>query len=294
MAVGVKPFNPGFSWVRLLPSHFYKNVNIKWKVRYAPVGTTYFVTRRIDSGPWVILNENTPTENSFFVDTDFVIRTRFQKPEYMIIAVLPNGSTLESDVVSLYYQRSNPDYGIVSAMVMQKFTQAMYDGIPVFYYPATRSGPLNEDMDPSTGINTIEPCIDDTDDGSGEGSNVGDYYATAFDPPYLTLIRIMQNRSITVEAATNGTGFEDKISVPEVEFLCWPPVRPFDMIVNPASDDRYLIGKTVLEYNLRGNYPVCYNASINLMQYNQKDIYGVPLPENWKELIANLRRWIPR
>lgn len=277
-------FRP-FRDVNIYPSYAKHAAVVAWKVDPALRDADFYIARKYDGGAeWEPLNA-TAVKGTTYTDTEFTIKNRTQVPSYRVMAVL-DGKTWFSPEVALYARTGRKAYGIAHHIIRNKYLQARQDGIPVLYYPAVKNGELNSNIDPVTGQRVKAPCTknNSTDPDNDQDNDYGTYYQKGFYRPFMTYMRLMGARLQRTNVLDTGV-FDDLVQ--NVELLAFPPARTGDMIVDPITDRRWIIGDSIQTELVQGIIPVGHSAYVTLMSHNDP-IYSVPLPNNYMQMMEDL------
>lgn len=267
----------------ILPSHYRKTAIVSWIVDPRIKDAEFYVYRKVDGGAtWELLNEE-PVFGTTFTDTKFVITNKVQQPAYKVLALhTKDGKTLEyiSPEVALFSKTGRKAFGVAHNIIRAKYLQARADGIPVLYYPLIKNGEKTATLDSITGQRTKADCGAD----GGDEPDYGTYYKGGFYPPFLTYIRLLGER--IQRTTVLDTGVVDSTSM-NAELLAFPPVRTGDMIVDVATDRRWLVGDNIRTDMVKGVIPVGYEAQI-VQQAHNAPCYAVPVPSNYSEMLYKL------
>lgn len=262
---------PRFISVDIRPSFTNKVAIITWSVTPELFGNEFYVYKKNDGGAEFELLNETPVYTAAFVDNNFYIPNKYEVPVYKILAVNPVSKVeTESADIALFSEYSRRDFGLAHKMIYMQYLQAKADGVPVLYYPAVRSGTLNPAIDPSTGMRIQTYCGDD----------YGTYYEKGYYRPLIIYIRFIGQKRVKTNMLDEGI-FDT--AVQQCEFPAHPPVRTADLIVDPATDRRWLVGGSIEMCAVRNVIPVSYTAAIE-QQDHSHPCYNVPIPDNYYAL----------
>lgn len=268
-----------FRAINILPSHVAKTAVVSWIVDPAISDAAFRIYRKYDGGStWELLNE-TAVYGTTYADTTFDIPNKTQTPMYRILAV-KNGKEYISPDVAVFSKSSRVDYGLAQNIIRVKYLQARHDGTPVLYYPLIRNGKMSSSLDSLTGQRVVASCPGDT---SATGDH-GSYYEGGYYRPFVTFVRFLGAR-LEKENLLDVGKFD--ATVQDAQFLSFPPVRSGDMIVDVATDNRWVVNDSIDPELIRAAIPVGYTAKVSLLPHNHA-AYGVPLPTNYQEMLNNL------
>ncbi|MEG1543079.1 MAG: hypothetical protein RR382_00950 [Tannerellaceae bacterium] len=268
-----------FISVVVSPAYGRCQCTVRWTVTPEMQGAQYRVYKAMDGASFDLMTALPITETAW-VDMDFVVSNRVQLPAYRLLAVLPDGTEVESPITIPFAYGSRIDYGVAQNIIRTKYLQATIDGIPMLHYPSTRGGELSPNIDPDTGVREDASCPDESD--------AGGYYASMYQRPYLTWVRLIKNGSVKMQASDEGVGYKDSLET-LAELLVWPPTRSGDLFIDISNDNRYIVGDDVRADMVKGVYPISYSAMLNL-QHRNMPAYNVELPDNLDEMLRVFRR----
>lgn len=278
-----------FRDIRIFPSHYKHTAIISWIVDPVIAGAKFYVYRKWDGGAeWELLN-TTPVEGTYsYTDKTFDIKNKIQVPAYKLLAIVGEGTEsekeYESEEVGLFTPTERKAFGIAHNITRSLYLQARQDGIPVLHYPSIKNGPVSDSID-DVGQRTQAACINGEDTLGGDDSpDYGEYYAGGYYRPFLTYVRFVGSRLVRENILDVGLYDE---AVQNAIFLAHPPVRPGDMIVDVATDRRWIVSNNVKAQLVKSVIPVAYDAVINLQSHNDP-CYAVPIPDNYPEMIRRL------
>lgn len=275
-----------FRDISVYPSYFNHACVIAWTVDPALLDAQFYIARKYDGGSeWEPLNTD-PVYGTTYTDTTFGSANKVQVPHYQIIADLPDGRSFKSPEIALYAKTGRKAYGIAHHIIRNKYLQARQDGIPVLYYPSVKNGKISADLNPVTGQREKAPCYESnsTDPENDQDNDYGTYYAQGYYRPFITYMRLMGSRLQRQDRLDVGI-FDE--TVMNATFLAFPPVRSGDMVVDVATDRRWIIGDSIQAELVQGVIPVGYTTFITLQDHNLP-VYSVPIPNNYSEMLESL------
>lgn len=268
-----------FRHIHILPSYHSKTAVIQWDVDPELKNSEFYIYKKQDGGQkWELLNTE-PVYGNMYLDTNFYSTNKLDVPHYKLLAI-DGDNEYESEQVAIYSHLRRREFGIIKKIIMTKFLQAKHDGIPVLYYPAIKNGKVSTNIDPVTGQRMGTSCPDEDQD----TNDYGTYYQGGYCPPFITFVRLLgaklQRSSLT------ETGNWDE-TTQNIEILSYPPVRAGDMIVDVATDKRYIINENIKPQEFK-NIPVSYTTSMSLQSRNS-ECYQVPIPTNYDSMLKQLK-----
>jgi len=174
------------------------------------------------------------------------------------------------------------EYGIVRGIIHREFTEMrVTNGYPVWHCIPRDHGERSETYDEATG---------DVDKECGEGESYGMPFKGGYYPPVLTWMRVMDvAQGVTHDSGSLSPVDTDKL---KVRMMAFPRPRLGHMIVDPATDRRYLVGETVRPYMLRGVIPIAFETTLDFL--NQRDArYRFETPTIDTKAYRGLKYWTP-
>lgn len=254
-----------------------------WQVDPSIRDAEFYVYRKWDSGAeWELLNTQ-PVYGNGYADKEFVIKNKSQVPAYRVLAI-KGELEWDSPEVAVFDHVSRKEFGIAQNIIRGLYLQARHDGIPVLYYPAVKNGAMSGSLDPDTGQR-----IANTDCEMGnvadDENDYGTYYKGGYYRPFLTFIRPMQPKLVREDRLDVGV-FDSNII--QTYFLPFPSVRSGDMVVDVATDRRWIIGEGVTSSNFASKIPVLYQGEMSLQAHNDP-CYKVPVPTNYSHMIRHFQ-----
>lgn len=255
--------NP-FKDLYIIPSYGKKEALIKWDVdanylagnfiiQKSSNGITYWDT--IGSG--IGLTE--------YKDTDFIIHNKQEQTYYRVIIQL-NKQRYESNSIAVFDKLKRKEYGILHRMMqLEHYRMAnVGNGIQAIILKQKYSGEPCYCVDPTTdqhvGSTLCDKCY-------GTGIVGG------FDKPINIYMDII-NHKVDVKLLPTGEGSDD-IAQFKFRIIAYPELKPGDLIVNPRTDDRYVVDSVEL-FKFKGIVPFIYG--VIALQLRRNDIrYKIPI-----------------
>ena len=268
-----------FRHIHILPSYHSKIAVVQWDVDPKLKDAEFYIYKKQDGGQqWELLNTE-PVYGNMYLDTNFYSTNKVDVPHYKLLAI--DGNTeYESEQIAVYSHLRRREFGIIKKIIMTKFLQAKHDGIPVLYYPAIKGGKVSTNIDPVTGQRMSTSCKNEDSD----TNDYGTYYQGGYCAPFLTFIRL---RGAKLERSNlTEIGKWDE-STQQIELIPYPPVRPGDLIVDVATDKRYIINDSIKPHEFK-NIPISYEASMSL-QPRSAECYGVPIPQDYIDRLKQVK-----
>ena len=262
-----------FTEVLIQPNHGRREAIVRWTVNreLSLANPVYHVYRSPDgAGDWALVNP-VPTEDTELLDTGFSFPSRVSTPHYRVLAVLDGQPGPDSGPVGLFSRLTRREYGAVRRMVELEYLQIRHDGIPVLHFIPRTRGKIAEGWDEQTG-QVSEVCVD-----SQAVDSYGLKYEGGYRAPLYTCVHWRDTGPTLKMDRDDGMGILDEFKV-TARMLAFPRPEKGHLIVDPATDNRYIVGEVVKPWSFRGVYPVRYDAQLELAR-RESPVYRVPLPD---------------
>lgn len=265
-----------FRNIRVYPSFGTRASVLTWELTEGQPSGDVFVAFSHTGTPssWEVLNDAAPIASAAagsYTDTRLELAGSADEGYYRLMLRTPSQDIL-SEPVSILGDIDRREYGMARGIMYQEYTMMRAtNGYPVWHCIPRFHGTNSDERDPDTGeMNGIE-CP------NAPNPSYGLPYVGGFYDPILTWIR-----PLTVERGTiKDTPSElspHETAVTSIRTLAWPRPAPGHMIVDPATDRRYLIGDEIKPMLLRGVLPVAYDANmVFLKQSDQRYRFPVPV-----------------
>lgn len=263
-----------FRNIRVYPSHGSKSAVITWELLDGtPAGQVYVAySSSGNAGSWKARNQDEPVASAvgLYHDTRLSEGSTANIGYYKLLLVNSAGDNF-SEPIGILGDLSPKEYGMVRAIMYREFQEMRAtQGYPVWYCIPRSHGELSENTDPLTGEVVGLECAE------VDNPSYGQTYLGGFYPPMLTWMRpiainrgtIRDTESELSPAATDST---------IARLLAYPnPVRSH-MLVDPATDRRYLIGDEIKPFLLRGIMPIAYEVTLEALD-RADPRYRFPVP----------------
>jgi hypothetical protein len=268
--------------VAIQPSYGKSKALVTWKLAPAQESALVYVYRSIDgNAPWELLNEDNPVQFAGSYEDDlFYQDSKLLVMHYRLLALVENKYPANgeekflkfpSPTVGLFSKISRREYGAVHKMMASVFLDMRSgNGAQVWIVPPLNSGELAAGVDPDTYQKTTVTCPGDPGDGYGR------LYAGGYAAPLITWVAFPGPTAVSSEEMEE-TGAADEKVIKEVRLLAWPRPQKGYLIVNPRTDDRYVVGAKLQELAFRGLFPIVYTAELSLLDRND-DRYLLEMP----------------
>lgn len=276
-----------FRNVRVYPNHGARSAVVTWQlaggvvagdvyVAFSPTGT---------AGSWDPINPDAPIASAvgMFQDPALNMDSGSAMGFYRLMLTNPDGDFL-SESFGIYGDLTPQEYGMVRAIIHREFTEMrVTQGYPVWHCIPKQTGDPALNVDPDTGVVSGIECANAADPSYGLPILGG------FHPPVLTWIR-----AITTSAGTLQDHETDmsprETDVTAIRMMAFPRPSRGHMLVDPATDRRYLLGDEIKPFLLRGVMPIAYEAAMQFLSQGDPR-YRYQLPEIDTKAYRRLPYW---
>ena len=263
-----------FRNIRVYPNHGSRSAVVTWEIApgvtagnvylaYSPHGTP---------GSWASVNPDDPVASAvgMIQDQALNINSGAEVGFYRLMLANVDGDFL-SEPFGIYGDLTTREYGMVRAILHREFTEMRAtQGYPVWHCIPRQTGDPALNVDPDTGMVSGIECA------NASSPSFGLPILGGFYPPVLTWIR-----ALVVSAGTLQDDETDmapkETNTTAIRMMAFPRPSRGHMIVDPATDRRYLIGDEIKPFLLRGVMPVAYEAGMQfLSQGDSRYRYQLP------------------
>ena len=229
------------------PAYGRQQAVLRWKAD-APEGTAYEVEKSPDGVEWTKIGT---TQEQLFLDTNFVVRDRLTDFHYRI----RSGSDY-SDSVGVFGRATRQQFGAAN-VILQDWGKKLRNCTPVVIRKQAIFNlkcPVctDPDTDQRVGASLCKNCF-------GTGRDGG--YECAI-PSFMAK---NQTPGRTTQSGQNGGAIDTQEL--KCTMLAYPSLRTGDLLIEPESDDRYLID-AVDTFDAFGKLTVLYTIGISLLNRN--------------------------
>jgi hypothetical protein len=263
------------------PSYGPNRAIIRWMLLEGYEEGEVFVYKSKDGvRPWELLNDvPVPAAEGFFEDTELVALNKINVFHYRVLLVF-KGKEFDSPIISMYDKLTRREYAGARKILNQEYKRMKSgNGVQVFLYKPLVSGEPCSQSDPDTKQQFNPDCVDlDPDTGLPDQDKdcFGQLFVGGFNPPTQTWMEFMKVGPIIITDYKDGTGSVDERMV-KARILAFPILKRSDMIVHPATDNRYGI-KDVEVFYFKGIVPVAMNLNMELLSRDDAR-YRMPIPQ---------------
>ena len=263
--------NP-FEDLTIQPSYGKNQALLKWRVAPGFDTGDFYVYRSLDGlSGWTLLNEE-PVNRCEYADNTFVIHGRVDVPHYRLLLEF-QGKEYESPIVGLHDKLSRNQYNGARRIMQLEFLRMFNgNGTPMLLYKPLRSGVRNPNVIAETGqivgLRATDPATD----------CYGQTFVGGFEAPIPTFVELMEFSDVTHSEDPQGTEENDDLEV-EGRILPFPFIGIDDLLINPATDNRYGVVKISQTFCFKGCISAAVAHKISLRVLRREDPrYRVPVP----------------
>lgn len=279
-----------FRNIRIYPNHGSRSSTITWEL--APgteQGDVYFAFSDSGTkGSWNSLNAGAPvpSELGMFQDDDLIMNAGTADGFYRMMLTTDSGDDFFSEPIAIWGDLTPAEYGQVRAMIHQEYTQMrVTNGWPVWHCIPRAHGEPSTSADPDTGTASGLECdVDPADMGYGLPFK-GGYY-----PPVLSWMRVTKHSEGLKDDPEEFSPSE--IDKTAVRLMAFPRPSRGHLIIDPATDRRYLVSDEIKPYRHRGVIAIAYECTLEFL--NQGDPrYKFPVPALDTKAYRRIPYWNP-
>ncbi len=243
------------------PSYGRRRCLVEWTLPEAERQGSVFVYRsETGTAPWTCLNPDAPVAaTGNFEDEEFVIDNRVRLVYYRLALRRLDGTMLGSRIIHLLQTLNKTEYGVARGLLKREleWMQNSRNGIQVYHLVTL--APTH--ADPRTGQALAAPC---------PGGIPGGYGA-----PVRTWISTGPTQ-ITTKDSPDGTG-SVSTHMCTARMLNYPRPLRGHLIIDPMSDDRFVVGETVDIFRFRGIVAIAHSVQLSLLGRDDAR-YRIPVP----------------
>lgn len=235
------------------PSHGKRRTLVEWILEpgYEDHGV---VVARSDNGtaPWTVLNPGSPVPApGSYEDEEFVVDGRVRVVHYQLGLMSPSGDMVaKSPSVNLLEALGKSRYGAARYQIRQEVRQMRAGDGSLMWHFQPLAGQYPGGAKNETGQTVGVECPRDGLDGFG--------------PPVKTYVKIGTPVRTSMQDDPEGMGMTEEV-VFQARMLAFPKPWRGHVLVDPYSDDRYVVGPVVEAYRMWGVVAVAYAAQLSLL-----------------------------
>lgn len=262
-----------FKNIRVYPHHGARSAVLTWELPDTPTGDVYVAYSETGTqGTWNVLNAAAPVASGvgMYQDLELAINGGAQVGYYRLMLTNADGDHF-SEPIGLLGDLTPREYGMVRAIIAREFIEMRAtNGYPVWHCIPKITGPAAANVDLETGEIVGLECL------GAASPSFGLPIMGGFHPPLLTWIRALKIDRGTIQDSESDMSPRETDTT-DIRMLAFPRPSRGHMIVDPATDRRYLIGDEIKPFLLRGVVPIAYETSMSFLSQGDPR-YRFPVP----------------
>lgn len=248
---------------------------LEWQTSETPAPNhNVIILSSIDGDHWVNVTDQgilDATQGTFIHEQSLSV-TRAHELFYRII-IQTNGQRWDSPSVSAQQILRPHEFAAVrQILALELHNMQVGDGVEVYLLKPLTFGEPADSYDPETGQH-----LGANEDLSGFGQD----YKNGYFPPVITHMQLAQQQDKRDESSDGKGAFE--LSTLRARGFCFPRPARGDLVINPAIDERYVVGE-VKAHRFRGLIPVTCDIMLDVLPRGdiryKLDPLNVPDPYN--------------
>jgi hypothetical protein len=278
-----------FRNIRIYPNHGTRSAVITWDLAAGTEAGEIYVafSESGTKGSWNPINFAipVPSETGMYQDEALILNAGTSDGFYRLMLTNSSGDFF-SEPIQILGDLTPAEYGQVRAMIHQEYTQMrVTNGWPVWHCIPRAHGEPASNVDPDTGkTEGIECDLPPEERGYGLPFKGGSY------PPVHTGMRVLKHAEGLQDDPEEFSPSEvDKTSV---RLMAFPRPRRNHLIVDPATDRRYLVSDEIKPYRHRGVIAIAYECTLEFLQQSDPR-YQFPVPALDTKAYRRIPYWNP-
>ncbi len=256
------------------PAYGIHRAVITWRLLTGFENGKVYVFRALNNTTrnWKLLTETPIQGPTYFSDLDYAREDYVVDYQYRLL-LIHNGKEYDSVTVQALDELNAHEYDFVRRAMdleYEKMTRGR-QGTKVLLFTPLREGIPVPGFDQTTGQQfSMQQPNDPSLDGFGER------FVGGFNKPVETWIKFASIEAFVVEDMPEGESTSASFDV-QVRMLAFPAPGRSDLIINPVTDNRYVVGEKIKPFYFAGKIPIAYMGSISLLTRSDAR-YRLPLP----------------
>jgi len=275
-----------FRNIRIYPSHGTRSAVVTWETDGDVPAGDVFVAFSVTGtqGTWQVLNAEAavPSAVGMYSDDRLQMDAGWEDGFYRLL-LTENGNDHFSEAVQIMGDVTAREYGMIRAIIHREYTMMrVTNGIPVWHCIPREHGDPADNIDEDTGAANGPEC--------GDGESYGQAFKGGFYPPVLTWMKIIQfNEGLQDDPEEF---LVNEINRMAVRLMAFPRPSRDHMLVDPATDRRYLVDDEIKPYRFRGVVPVAHEATVSFLHQSDSR-YRFQMPEVDLREYRGMSYWNP-
>lgn len=280
-----------FRNIRIYPSHGTRSALVTWEVdEAAGHGDVYAAFSATGTkGTWRPVNPNDPVPSAIGMlqDKNLVMDGGTKDGFYRLLLIDAAGGEHFSAPIQILGDLTVREHGIVRAALHQEYTQMrVTNGFPIWHCIPRAHGTPAATVDPDTGAQGGGECATPEDEKSYGMAFQGGFY-----PPVLSWMRVLKHSEALQDDPEDLS--PNEIHSTAVRMMAFPRPARNHMIVNPSTDERYLVSDEVKPMRFRGIIAIAYLATLEFLGQSDER-YGFPCPPVDIRAYRRMKKWAPQ
>lgn len=235
----------------VVPSYGKHQATLVWNAD-GMAGAIFHVFKSPDGVAWYELATVSGVDT--YIDDTFSVESKLIDIHYKVIAEL-DGSKIESDTIGVFGTTNRKDFGIANR-VMQEWAKVLRTKTEIkIYKQLIYNNPcpvcVDPDTDQAVGTTLCDSCF-------------GTRYDKGFASPISSFMWLPKTPALVSVSSQDGNGVSDPQQY-RARLLAYPPLRQGDMIVDPRSDDRWLVNN-ISQFSVAAQITVLIDANLSLLR----------------------------
>ncbi len=245
--------------IRIFPQHGETTARITWEMEPGFLAGEVYAAFSLTGvkGSWVPVNTEPVVSSLGHIDDPALRMDGGHHIGYYRLLLRNADGDFRSEPIAILGDITSREYGMARSIIRREFLEMRAtNGYPVWHCIPRDFGTPAANIDPDTGMMSGLNC-----DADPSTASYGQKFQGGFFEPVLTWMRPMAIERGTIKDAADET-------TPEVtdntaaRLLAFPRPQRMQMIVDPTTDRRYVIGDEIKPFLLRGIIPVVYEVTL--------------------------------
>jgi len=271
-----------FTTLNVQPSYGTLTCTVSWNVLPQYKGGKVFIYKSYTGiEPWELVDEfGTAANIGYYEDSVAGIADRVAQDIWyrlLLEITLPSGEVKEYDspIISLFQKLDRRQHFIARQIMRQELEDMRKgNGTLVLMYAPLMQGEPSVLFD----AQTRQMIIANGAEPDGHDS-YGMPFVGGFAPPVETYIKYTKSGTLKMDRAEDGNG-RSELQPITARMLAYPKPDHDYLLVEPATDKRYIISDTITGHLFQGVVPVIYDVVLQAIPRRDAK-YRVPIPEKY-------------
>lgn len=261
-----------FTQMMVQPSYGRHRCLVRWKIRPGLEKADFFVYKSKDGTPgsWELLNE-APVRGAMSYEDDLMIAGQKLVSFYYRVLAEFDGKEYDSPIVGTFEKLPVDEYKGAHRLIQLEYMRMSTgrNGVQVLHYKPKTLGTPCPSMDPDT-----KQLFENNDPNQDPALDCyGQRFIGGYNPPVQTW---MEFQNVGPMTASDSDNLPAEARDVKVRMLAFPEPGPEDLIIHPATDNRYLVDNITQGFYFRGLTAIAYETSLKLL-HRKDPRYRVPV-----------------